>query len=161
MSIRSLDWSRAIGQTIRIYRNLNNGTMSIQCKEAGRWLVVGHVTDCVVSGVTFKVSGSGRQRVIRDRRKNVHAWGEGVLVAQFAPEIDCPIDLAYNPYTNETFVERGSQNPITRCQSLVVRNNLVFVSPDALPMPAAPERRTIKLPPRKPSLLQFNWAIAC
>jgi len=108
--------------------------MSVQTYIKGKgWLVAGHVTDAIVAKVSFKVSEPGRQRVIRDRRKNVHAWGEGVLIGQSDTEIDCPIDLAYDPYRNETFVERSTQRPIRRADFLIVRNNCVFVSSDALP----------------------------
>lgn len=134
MGVRELDWDATIGQKIRIYRNLNNGTMSIQTHTKGTgWRVAGHVTNAIVADGVFHISESGRQRVIAQNRKNVHAWYEGVLIGQFNPSIDCPIDLAYNPYINETFVERRSQRAIKRCKYLVVRNNLVFVSPDALP----------------------------
>jgi hypothetical protein len=132
MSIKPLDWEQTIGQKIRIYRNLNNGTMSIQRHLIRSWRVVGHVTHAVVRDVCLHLSESGRQRVIRDLRKNVHAWGEGILVAPDCPEIDAPIDLAYNPYQDATFVERGTKRPILKCRYLVVRDNRVFVSVDAL-----------------------------
>jgi hypothetical protein len=62
-------------------------------------------------------------------------------VAQFDEQVAAPIDLAYNPYTNDSFVERSSQRVITGCKFLVVRNNQVFVSPDALPV-ASPRKTT-------------------
>lgn len=130
--MRQINWESAIAQQVRIYRNLNNGTMSIQQRIAGRWIVTGHVTDCTVKSVTFSVSKSGRARVLRDRCKNVHAWGQGTLFGQFDPELYAPIDLAYNPYINETFVQRYTQTEILRCRYLVVRDNRVFVSLDAV-----------------------------
>lgn len=132
MTIRDLDWSVHIGQTIRVYRNLNNGRMSLQAKIDKSWKVVGHVTDCVIADVKFKVQDSGRQRVIREKRKNVHAWGEGTLLGQFDETIFAPIDLSYNPYTDETFKQRHTDNAITTCKYLVVRDNRVQVSPDAI-----------------------------
>lgn len=132
MEIRQLDWNATAGQTVRIYRNLNNGTMSIQAKSGKSWLVMGHVTNAIVRDVTFKVSESGRQRVIRDKRKNVHAWGQGVLLSEFDESIIAPIALGYNPYTDATFVDKKSHRSIDRCDFLVIRDNQVFVSPDAL-----------------------------
>lgn len=135
MPSRQLDWSY-VGQTVRIYRNLNNGRMSIQAKVNCRWLVVGHVTDCVLQNVQFSISESGRQRVIREATKNVHAWGQGILVAEFDDSVACPVPLAYNPYENSTFVQRGTDSVIIQCQYLAVRENQVLVSHDAVAQPA-------------------------
>jgi len=132
MAIKELDWDLALNQRVRIYRNLNNGRMSLQLKVGKSWKVMGHITDCIISNVIFKVSEAGRLRVIRDGCKNVHAWGEGILISQFDMGIYASIDLGYNPYANSTFVERETENAITRCSFLVVRENQVFCSPDAI-----------------------------
>jgi hypothetical protein len=120
---RALDWDAHTGCTIRIYRNLNNGRMSIQAKVSKSWKVVGHVTDAVVKDVSFKVVESGRQRVIQEQCKNVHAWGQGVLISQLEPDIWAPVDLAYNPYAGSTFIERHTGREIRHCRYLVVRDN--------------------------------------
>ena len=130
--IREMDWEQHLGKPVRIYRNLNNFRMSLQVKQGKSWIVVGHVTEAVIQSVTFKVQESGRQRVLRDRQKNVHAWGQGTLVAQCDDAILATIDLAYDPYQNTSFVQRGTSHPIVACQYLVVRNNQVFVSADAV-----------------------------
>ena len=144
---KELDWNEAIGQRIRIYRNLNNGRMSIQQKPERSWLVTGHVTDCIIRDVRFHISESGRQRVINDRRKNVHAWGEGILIAQAEPDIFAPVELAYDPYTNRSFIQRGTSHAIAACRYLVVRGNRVFVSPDAIaPSLEKPRFRLPELP---------------
>ena len=141
MAIREMDWSEHIGSKIRIYRNLNNGTMSIQVKDNKSWKVVGHVTNAIVRDVRFHIQEGGRQRVIREQRKNVHAWGEGILIGQFSDSVVAPIALGYDPYTNATFVQRGTKNAIAKCSYLVVRNNLVFVTRDAVIAPV-PKQKT-------------------
>ena len=132
MPIREMDWNAHVGQKARIYRNLNNGRMSVQVKVGKSWKVVGHVLEAVLEDVRFHVPESGRQRVIRDGCKNVHAWGEGLLLGPTNGSIFAPVDLAYNPYLNATFMERGTGHSITGCKSLVVRENHVFVTPDAV-----------------------------
>ena len=127
-----MDWQAHIGSIVQVYRNLNNGRMSVQAQVDGRWKVVGHVTDLVLEQVSFTVREAGRQRVISQQQKNVHAFARGVLVAQADLELDCPVHLAYDPYRNSSFVERSSQQPIMQCRWLVVRSNQVLVSPDAL-----------------------------
>ena len=130
---RALDWATATGQRIRIYRNLNNGRMSMQLKVDRRWLVMGHETDCVIRDVAFHVSEGGRQRVIREGCKNVHAWGEGILVAQFDADIYAPIRLGYNPYIHAAFVDLDDESTIMQSgRYLVVRGNQVFVAPNKI-----------------------------
>lgn len=135
--IRELDWASTIGQEVRVYRNLNNGKISLQTKQHKGWIVAGHITDCILKSVNFHVSESGRQRVIAQSTKNVHAWGQGTLIAQFDATVAAPISLAYNPYVNATFVDQASQQSICRCRYLVVRDNAVWVSSDAVA--AAPQ----------------------
>lgn len=46
--------------------------------------------------------------------------------------IFAPIDLSYDFYKGEAFKQRYTENRITACKYLVVRQNQVFVSPDAV-----------------------------
>jgi hypothetical protein len=150
-----MEWGRYVGHQVRVYRNLNNGRISVQAQDdQNRWKVVAHVQDLVMCQVSLTVRQSGRQRVIAQRQKNVHAWAEGRLVGVVDEALDCPINLAYDPYRNSCFVERSSQKPIVQCQALVVRNNRVFVSPDALiltPIGAAKARNN------KPYQIPLFW----
>jgi hypothetical protein len=132
MPIKDLHWATHIHEKVRIYRNLNNGRMSIQAKVRESWKVVGHVQNAILQDVQFRISEAGRQRVIRDGCKNVHAWGEGILLAEFDTSINAAIDLTYNPYLNATFIQRDTDIPIMQCRFLVVRSNRVYVTPDAI-----------------------------
>lgn len=90
-----------------VYRNLHRKCYSVKALEGvfkGR--VIAHTDSIVLSNVTFKVSKAGRERVLREKRKNVHAGVVGTI------EEDCPSFVAtqqvrYNPYLFETFVCRG------------------------------------------------------
>ena len=121
---RSLDWSEHVHQRVRVYRNLLNGMISVQAKSLGGWRVVGHVDECVLAQVSFTVSEAGRQRVLRHRVKNVHAYAQGVLIAQVDDSIVAPLRLGYDPYLHSSFVERESQRAIVCCSYLVVRDNV-------------------------------------
>lgn len=63
-------------QPVRIYKNLHNGLFSIKQKE----LVVAHVRTFEITDVDFKVNESGRQRVVLEKKKNVHAFVCGRLL---------------------------------------------------------------------------------
>lgn len=103
---------------VRTYRNLNNGMISIMCDQTKR--IVGHSTYIELQNVEFKVNESGRQRVIRHRRKNAHAFAIGdIIVAEglvaYKERSAClsepntshemTIPLRYNPYESGSFLD--------------------------------------------------------
>tara|TARA_R110000744_G_scaffold299835_1_gene409183 strand:- start:65 stop:487 length:423 start_codon:yes stop_codon:yes gene_type:complete len=63
---------------VLVYRNLHNGLISI--KDVGTGLVLGHADAIDLQGATFIVREAGRQRVIKEKRKNVHAFVRGRVV---------------------------------------------------------------------------------
>jgi hypothetical protein len=87
---------------VRVYFNLNKQMLSVQEKTNGSWKVVDHVEQIWLGNPTFKVSEAGRQRVIKNKRKNVHAYIEGI--ANAVPENLTAFDsINYNPYKLEKF----------------------------------------------------------
>lgn len=91
------------GMKVRVYRNLHKNCLSVQARVGGHWKVIAHVDSITLLDVSFKVSQAGRDRVLREKRKNVHAFVVGT-VATF------PIALqgrkvSYNPYKADTFTE--------------------------------------------------------
>lgn len=131
------DWSQIIGRRARTYRNLQTGRMTILTRQLNskgnmNWLLAGHTTSLLMEDVKFHVYENGRQRVIERKRKNVHAWAEGSVVAAYAEAVETPINVAYNPYQANTFVKRDTKIPIRSAKYLAVRSNLVFCSADAI-----------------------------
>ena len=63
---------------VQVYRNLNNGLISIQDLSTG--LVLGHASAVDMEEANFIVREAGRQQVIREQRKNVHAFVRGKVV---------------------------------------------------------------------------------
>lgn len=89
---------------VKVYFNLHKKKFSVQSKVNGRWKVVKHVDEICLQNVRFKVSEAGRQRVLREKRKNVHAYVIGEEIP-FVPKSYCWQDtVVYNPYKYETFV---------------------------------------------------------
>lgn len=62
----------------RVYRNLNNGLISIKDKKTNR--VIGYAEEVWINNPKFIVSEAGRQRVLKEKRKNVHAFIEGEII---------------------------------------------------------------------------------
>ena len=94
---------------VRVYYNLHKETFSIQHKVDGRWLVRGYADEVLLKDATFKVSEAGRERVLMEGRKNVHAYVIGTLVEEVPPTV---YDITYNPYKFSSFVEKKSALPV-------------------------------------------------
>lgn len=90
-----------------VYFNLHKRVFSVKAlegKDKGR--VIGHRTSLAIDSPTFKVSEAGRQRVIREKRKNVHAGVVGFLTAPYdwtKEEVKWTF-VVYNPYVFSSFV---------------------------------------------------------
>jgi hypothetical protein len=103
-----------------VYRNLHNGKISI--RDVDRGVVVGHADHVLLHNPEFIVRESGRQRVLRERKKNVHAFIRGSIIdvdgfesykhrhfctalhyGEFTPFW---VSVTYNPYLYDSFVEK-------------------------------------------------------
>lgn len=86
-----------------VYRNLHHNTWSIMAHDGPhKGQIVGHATHLVLDLPRWRVNETGRQRVIAERQKNVHAGVYGML-ADVEPMTDDDETLAwervsYNPY---------------------------------------------------------------
>lgn len=88
-----------------IYWNLHKNLYSVRYK--GR--VIFHAEEIHLKNCSFVVNKAGREKVLREKRKNVHAFVRGEICwirDCIGPEI------SYNPYKSETFVIKNSDTPI-------------------------------------------------
>jgi len=91
---RTIDKSKPV----KVYWNLHRNCYSVQ----QHGLVVGHTDHIELLDVTFKVSEAGRQRVLKERRKNVHAFVTGYLDDWDADRF-WDVKIVYNPYKYDSF----------------------------------------------------------
>lgn len=88
------------GQKVLVYKNLHNGLYSLMCPKSRR--VLAHGTDFRLTDCHFRVSEAGRQRVIKEQRKNVHAFVLGILTdSEQLGRVRIPVK--YNPYVSKEF----------------------------------------------------------
>ena len=92
--------------TVDVYRNLHKGCWSV--KQGGK--VVAHCDYIVLRDARFIVGQSGRDRVIRDQVKNVHAYVRGwVSTAALGRETELEAsgwkweEVSYDPYKRDSF----------------------------------------------------------
>ena len=71
--LRKLDESAVYHKRVEVYRNLHNDKLSV--RYGGK--VVGHVDSIWLRDATFAVQPAGRDRVRREKKKNVHAFVRG------------------------------------------------------------------------------------
>lgn len=123
-----------------VYFNLHRYLWSIKALEGPRkGRVIGHARTVDLANVTFKVSEAGRQRVIRERKKNVHAgvvgdlelWvnkhGEkqidvGLFDTAYGRKLDGVqwkgfMSVTYNPFKGPTFVRRSTGEAVHKAAS--------------------------------------------
>lgn len=99
-----------------IYRNLRlKDTFSIR----HRGKVVARHTMALARNVKFQVSEVGRQQVLREKRKNVHAYVVADDVVPYTEAIGTSQlqRITYNPYTGPHFTIDG--HPITSAKAVL------------------------------------------
>lgn len=92
-----------MSRKVFIYYNLHKHCWSVQDYRTKR--VIEHRETLTLIDCTFKVSEAGRQRVLREKRKNVHAGILGTLTDTI-PDMVGEVTY-YNPYLQPTFTIDG------------------------------------------------------
>src|SRR5205085_2292095 len=98
-----------------VYFNLHKKCFSVKALEgANKGRVIAHTNELDLYDVEFKVSEAGRQRVLREQKKNVHAGVVGFTDAElpFIPMLDRCKSVTYNPYKFASFVLKDTEEPV-------------------------------------------------
>lgn len=111
-----------------VYYNLHRKCWSVKALEGeNKGRVILHSHEVHLTNCTFRVSEAGRQRVLRERKKNVHAGIVGRL-AKNNNTLKRGIEVTYNPYKHSTFVNRQDKPILTaKMVSMCVKNNKTSV----------------------------------
>lgn len=131
---------------LTVYFNLHKKTWSKRDPATGRVVNKGEKTYFVVlKDVTFRVSEAGRQRVIREKRKNVHAFACGTPIGYGSdPAFNesgnvvallrrATVPVSYNPYKAGHFVRTDTGEAVLSCKLLVMSTKLVEIWEDNKP----------------------------
>jgi hypothetical protein len=98
-----------------VYWNLHKDIFSIQSREAsGYGKVVAHTDSVVVAQPRFVVRQAGREKVLRDKSKNVHAFVVGKIEYDMFFSLGKGRLITYNPYKYKSFVFADTKEPITK-----------------------------------------------
>lgn len=119
---------------VYVYFNLHKNLWSVRALEGeNKGRVIQHASEVYLSDCTFKVSEAGRQRVLREMQRNVHAGVTGDLADR--PPRTAPSDrITYNPYKHATFVRADSLEPVHRAAGVLLRDRAAYaLAPGGFP----------------------------
>lgn len=109
---------------VEVYRNLNAKAPGYTYSVRQRGKVVAHVTQLALSDCTFVVQPGGRERVRREKRKNVHAYIRGMVT----DSAERGARITYDPYQHDTFVLKDSGRPVRNTGFALCTPDGVYVS---------------------------------
>jgi len=109
---------------VEVYKNLHKDTWSIRDQSTG--LVVDHSDHVLIKDAKFVVQKRGRNRVLKEKRKNVHAFVRGVI---------CPYrelggnwnQVKYDPYKADHFYRIGTGEAVKESSTVVMDTHGVWV----------------------------------
>jgi hypothetical protein len=96
-----------LSKPVKVYRNLGRNPGDYSVMQNG--LVVAHTDRILLSDVTFRVSRAGQERVVFEKKKNVHAYAVGKIATKgcfgAGPDFegDFGMKVRYNPYDGPYF----------------------------------------------------------
>lgn len=98
-----------------VYWNFIKKLWSIRSMKTGR--VIDRKSSLCLTDCILKVYEAGRLRVIREKRKNVHAGIIGYLIKNNKTTIP----ITYNPYKYDSFIRRDTKEPIYRASIVCMK----------------------------------------
>lgn len=123
------------GRRVFVYKNLHENCWSVRDKQSGH--VVAHADRVELTQVQLKVGAAGRERVLREQSKNVHAGLEGNLQTlqlkgfpsqrythgNSAPDAKSGELVTYNPYKYSSFVIKADETPVFQAERAVLEDD--------------------------------------
>lgn len=106
------------GKRVKVYFNLHKNLYSVVCTKTMR--VIAHTNKICLENVKFSVGKKGREKVLREKVKGVHAFVYGIVTDDFK-DVDSDSKLVtYNPYKYDSFIIKTSEKPIYRAENVVM-----------------------------------------
>jgi len=110
---------------VEVYFNLHKNIFSIRSREKENYgIVIGHSESVVLDAPKFVVRQAGREKVLKEKQKNVHAFVRGRLLDSL-PLINLVerIKVTYNPYKFKSFVNKETEEVVNEATCAVLKLN--------------------------------------
>lgn len=96
-----------------VYFNLHKKCWSVKSLEGEtKGKVIAHCETIILKNCELKVSEAGRQRVIREQKKYVHAGVVGIVVSMNKKVKETSTQITYNPYKFNSFINNNTMEPV-------------------------------------------------
>ena len=123
-----------LGKKVMVYYNLHKQTFSVTYDSK----VIIHADYVKLGDVEFRVRQGGREKVVREKSKNVHSFVIGTLMDYCTyPCENLPSEpnnniVTYNPYKYSSFVMKDTEEPIYYSNEVEMINlkNKIFIIKD-------------------------------
>jgi len=127
---------------VEVYYNLHKKCLSVRDRKTGLVVKHTHAIKLVGDGrgyrsgfVHFSVSEKGRQRVLEQQRKNVHAFVRGSVILNKVKSLEerksrkpkTLRQVTYNPYKYEKFVDVKTGKPIEYAKEVFIDGQRVYI----------------------------------
>ena len=90
---------------VAVYYNLHKHTFSLQSRNKEDYgKVIGHTEHVILKNANYVVRKGGRDKVLQEKKKNVHAFVIGELVEAIDTRM-LERKVSYNPYKSQCFYE--------------------------------------------------------
>ena len=119
-----------VGDRIEVYRNLHKNCFSI--RKNGRVVKYLHDEDRLnMRDIKFAVQPAGHAKVIREQRKNVHAFVRGTFAGYTDGVLAWQQRVSYNPYKHDYFFSTfgGNTSPVYKARYATLSQGQVYVNP--------------------------------
>jgi len=116
------------GDRVEVYRNLHKDCFSI--RKNGRVVDYRYNDEqLTLVDVKFAVQPAGRVKVLRERKKNVHAFVRGTV--SFNSPVAHQELVSYNPYKGDSFFTTfgGNRIPIQSAKRVTLTGGKLYVNP--------------------------------
>lgn len=111
---------------IQVYYNVRKNLFSVQEQINGKWKVVEHTNEISIHNAKFKVSEAGRQRVLKEKRKNVHAKIIGERWPFIPKSFVYRDEVSYDPYKGPSFMVLKEDKPIDWAKYVTIADGKVI-----------------------------------
>ena len=114
-----------------VYRNLHyRDRVMYSVRNESTKRVQAHMDYIYLTDAVFRVGKAGREKVLQEKRKNVHAGVRGILtpLSKTLDLQDDFVQVRYNPYETETFVRCDTGEPVRQAKNVIINKKGVWRS---------------------------------
>ena len=113
---------------VQVYRNINKTSptgVHVYSVRGDDGLVKKHVESIHLKDCKLRVGKKGRERVLAEKRKNVHAYIQGKEMDWYMGQWAASVEITYNPYKYDSFVVMKTGEPIHEAHTVMIVQNRI------------------------------------